>query len=140
LAVEFPPNMTDAPDLHPGVQNPRPGFVGRVKDWAAMAAGMAVRPRPPYTLLRGVNPGWDNTPRRGGAATIYRGATPDAYRTWLRAVAEETAARFPDPADRLVFVNAWNEWAEGAVLEPDARTGYAWLEATLGALTPPAGA
>ena len=135
VAVEFPPNMTDAPDLDLGDRTVRPGFVGRVKDWSAMAVSAAARPQPPYTLLRGVNPGWDNTPRRDGRATIYAGATPDAYRDWLSAVAAQTAQRFADPADRLVFVNAWNEWAEGAVLEPDARHGYAWLQATVEALT-----
>jgi lipopolysaccharide biosynthesis protein len=135
VAVEFPPNMTDVPDIDPSRLKFRPGFVGRVKDWQAMAASAVKRALPSYTLLRGVNPGWDNTPRRDGRATIHYGATPDAYRTWLEAMVAQTAERFPDPADRLIFVNAWNEGAEGAVLEPDAGHGYAWLQATVEGLT-----
>ncbi|WP_257952693.1 glycoside hydrolase family 99-like domain-containing protein [Nocardioides sp. B-3] len=76
-----------------------------------------------------VAPGWDNTARRQENATVYVGSTPMKYGNWLKAARRrEAAAR----ADRgLVFVNAWNEWAEGAYLEPDAGHGTAYLEATL---------
>jgi lipopolysaccharide biosynthesis protein len=62
------------------------------------------------------------------------GASPAAYEEWLRALV--TAARLGHPEHRLVFVNAWNEWAEGAHLEPDERFGTGYLEATRRALAP----
>ena len=68
----------------------------------------------------GVMPGWDNTPRRGAAAYVFHGGNPVSFRRWLsRASAAASAA----PGDPLVFVNAWNEWAEGAHLEPDSGSG-----------------
>jgi lipopolysaccharide biosynthesis protein len=81
-------------------------------------------------LLPCVTPSWDNSVRRQhGGGVIFRGATPTAYGAWLRAALAR--ARRDLPAEqRLVFVNAWNEWAEGNHLEPDQRWGRAWLEAT----------
>jgi lipopolysaccharide biosynthesis protein len=74
----------------------------------------------------GVMPGWDNTPRRGKAAYLFHGGNPVSFRRWL-ARAADAASSGPD--EPLLFVNAWNEWAEGAHLEPDARFGRANLEA-----------
>jgi hypothetical protein len=60
-------------------------------------------------------------------------STPELYETWLR----QTVARLrgSDERDPLIFINAWNEWAEGAHLEPCQRWGSAYLEATKRALT-----
>jgi hypothetical protein len=66
-------------------------------------------------------PGWDDAPIRGGAADVFHGANPLSFRRWL---ARASAGDGP-----LLFVHAWNDWAEGAHLEPDARFGRAWLEA-----------
>jgi lipopolysaccharide biosynthesis protein len=58
----------------------------------------------------------------------FEGSTPGGFQAWLGDALEETLKhRFGD--ERLVFVNAWNEWAEGAYLEPDRRFGHAFLEA-----------
>lgn len=74
-----------------------------------------------------VMPGWDNTPRRGEQGIIFQGATPEKFRLWLsQAKVRAEAQPVPQP---LVFVNAWNEWAEGAHLEPDIRNGFAYLNA-----------
>ena len=72
---------------------------------------------------------WDNSPRRQtGGALLLRNSTPESYGRWLA----EAATRQSRSAGRhgIVFVNAWNEWAEGAHLEPDALWGRAYLEVT----------
>ena len=53
---------------------------------------------------------------------------PERFEFWFRQLVQATARR-PDP-EQLIFVNAWNEWAEGNHLEPDQRWGSAYLEAT----------
>lgn len=134
-AVEFPPNMSNPASLSGQQWLINPDFGGDVRDWRELAREAASRALPDYPLHPGVNPGWDNEPRRPGKGRIYLHASPRGYRDWLRATIHERLAHVPPPR-RLVFINAWNEWAEGAVLEPDARLGHAWLEATRLALSP----
>ena len=88
----------------------------------------------PYRVFPGVNCGWDNEPRRPGKGRCYLHASPHAYGEWLQATISRRLCASP-ASDPFVFVNAWNEWAEGAVLEPDQRLGHAWLHATRSALT-----
>ncbi|MGB3394212.1 MAG: glycoside hydrolase family 99-like domain-containing protein [Stenotrophomonas sp.] len=138
-AVEFPPNMSNPASLSGQQWLLNPDFNGDVRDWRELARESASRPLPDYTLHPGVNPGWDNEPRRPGEGRVYLHASPRGYRDWLRTTVHERLSAVPI-ARRLVFINAWNEWAEGAVLEPDARLGHAWLEATRQALSPAAAA
>lgn len=85
-------------------------------------------------LYHSVSPMWDNTPRKNNMGSlIFDGANPSLYKTWLKDIIQDNRER-EDLDDNLIFVNAWNEWGEGAYLEPDRRYGYAYLQATLDAV------
>lgn len=75
-----------------------------------------------------VLPGWDNTPRSGPRGVVFEGATPELYGQYLQKALDRVAARPPQQA--IVFLKAWNEWAEGNCIEPDAAAGHAYLDAT----------
>lgn len=70
--------------------------------------------------------GWDNTARKNLASTIILPPTKDEFKEYLRKVMKKTIEAYHTD---FVFVNAWNEWAEGTYLEPDTDNGYAYLEA-----------
>ena len=76
---------------------------------------------------------WDNTARYRNRATIFRGATPEKFEAWMRRLIHKVSAG--PQSERLVFINAWNEWAESAYLEPDERFGMKYLEALKRAAT-----
>jgi len=109
-----------------------PGTGDQVLQYRDLVRASLERPAPGHVLFRCATPSWDNSPRRRRNAVIFEGSTPTLYGDWLarlvRGAAEKPAER------RLVFVNAWNEWGEGAVLEPDQEWGRAYLEATRDAL------
>lgn len=84
-------------------------------------------------LFKGCFSAWDNTARK-----CYNGAsifpnTPDNYKIWLKDIITWTKEKYPEN-EQFVFINAWNEWAEGAHLEPDNKYGYAYLQVTKEAL------
>jgi len=135
-AVEFPPNMSNPRALTADQYLINPAFQGDVRDWRALASEIGARTLPAYPLYPGVNPGWDNEARRSGKGRVYLHASPRGYRDWLSTTIHQRLATVPS-AERLVFINAWNEWAEGAVLEPDVRLGHGYLEATRQALRLP---
>jgi lipopolysaccharide biosynthesis protein len=115
-----------------------PKYAGAVIEYAEMAAkAQAYRPSA-FRFFPGVCPSWDNEARRPGEGICFTGATPAAYGDWLTAACENTFAT-ADSEERIVFINAWNEWAEGAHLEPDRHFGYAYLVETARVLSRLAG-
>jgi len=81
-----------------------------------------------YPLYKGVFPSWDNSARKAYSnATVFYGMTTDLYKKWLKDSIKYTKE---NNEHNIVFINAWNEWAEGAHLEADLKNGYAYLQAT----------
>jgi lipopolysaccharide biosynthesis protein len=133
-AIEFPPHGLKAPNLNSRVAKVNADFAGAVFDYMAQANAMIHRPKPDYTLFKTVMPGWDNTPRRQDAGLICVNSSPEAYEYWLGKAVEHMITNYKGH-ERMVFINAWNEWGEGAHLEPDRRYGRRYLEATLNVLS-----
>lgn len=74
---------------------------------------------------------WDNTPRIGPRGQSCLGASPGKFAHYLTRQLERANRLFDS---EFVFINAWNEWAEGAYLEPDKQYGYQYLDAVKQAL------
>ncbi|MCA8975177.1 MAG: glycoside hydrolase family 99-like domain-containing protein, partial [Planctomycetes bacterium] len=131
-SVEFPPHEAGQPIDVPSAARD-PDFVGVVHDYRRVVEAFCTRELPAYKRFRSVMPGWDNTARRAHDANVFVNSGPAEYQTWLEFAIHDTRSFFVGE-ERLMFVNAWNEWAEAAYLEPDDTYGYAFLEATRNAL------
>jgi lipopolysaccharide biosynthesis protein len=128
--AEFPP----VGDNNLGTVVPRrpsgtsKNFRGRIGSYERLARRYMNRRLPDFPVHRGLVPRWDNTARRGEAATVFIESSPALYGKWLSAA--RTSEQEARGSGGVVFINAWNEWAEGAFLEPDATFGDRYLRAT----------
>lgn len=68
---------------------------------------------------------WDNTPRMGKNSSVFVGANPEKFKKYF---SKQVARIQKHDCPQFVFINAWNEWGEGAHLEPDKTNGYGYLE------------
>jgi hypothetical protein len=104
-----------------------------VVDYDEVWREIVARPSDGGTVtLPGAFVDWDNTARYRRRATLFSGATPDRFEFWMRRLLGAVSENREQ--ERFIFVNAWNEWAEGAYLEPDERNGYLFLDALRKAL------
>ena len=129
-AVEFPPHKATVGlgTLNSSLQLLDQSATARVYAYAEVAGSTDLAPAP-YPLIRTALPGWDNDPRRQGAGMVVHGATPALYQAWLERLIG-AAREQPVGGEAFVCINAWNEWGEGAYLEPDVHFGAAFLNAT----------
>ncbi len=127
--VEFPPHNIQCKNIAESIPFHDP-FRGYVTNYQSVAEIYLERKYRHTNVFRSVFPSWDNTPRTGNRAFVVLNATPENYQHWLAESIRKTMKEFPGQ-ERLVFINAWNEWAEGCHLEPDRKFQRQFLEATL---------
>ncbi|MEP7158391.1 MAG: glycoside hydrolase family 99-like domain-containing protein, partial [Chloroflexota bacterium] len=134
-AVDFPPH-------HAAIRKVDHQLPGLVEDFGGLAYDYETVVRENLRknealsqslVHRGLMLAWDSTPRRGKTAHFAHGATPELYQKWLSGIIDQDL-RNGRGNESLVFINAWNEWGEGANLEPDSHFGSGFLDATKAAL------
>ncbi len=135
-AIEFPPHKVamNLPNMIGELDLLDPDFSGHVISYDRVVENSLAAPMPDFPLIKGATPMWDNDARRQGTGMVLHGASPAKYEAWLAALVERATAA-PFMGEPMVVVNAWNEWAEGAYLEPDQHFGAAYLNATARAVS-----
>jgi GT2 family glycosyltransferase len=134
-AVQFPPHFPAA-TITTLIAGKDEKFKGTIYDYTELrraALEQLITASGPDKTYAAVMPSWDNTARRGPHAVIWANSSPESYYEWLSATVEQVEKK-EESDERLIFINAWNEWAEGCHLEPDEKYGHAWLNATALAL------
>lgn len=142
-SMEFQPNWNNMPDrltgsindkllemLHIKVNPSQRHKIFSYKD--LVEKNISFPKKSKYKCYPGITPMWDNSARRKIDATIFKDSSPYLYEKWLK----EIVAKFQtySESESFLFINAWNEWAEGCHLEPCSKWGKGYLEATKKAL------
>ena len=86
-----------------------------------------------FPVFRGSMLEWDNTPRRGKNGVIFKEYSPEKFYILNKMIIQYTKTHY-NSSNRLIFINAWNEWGEGTYLEPDEKYGYSSINALSKAL------
>ncbi|MEW6512986.1 MAG: glycoside hydrolase family 99-like domain-containing protein [Pseudomonadota bacterium] len=129
--VEFPPhNLRSSSNINQEITFYN-SFRGNVIQFSATAQSYLDHTYGDLRVFKTVFPSWDNTARTKERALVVLNGTPENYEYWLSSSIDK--ANKADQGENLVFINAWNEWAEGCHLEPDRWFGHGFLEATLNA-------
>ena len=108
-------------------------FGGSVLEYSDVAAHYKTKTIPATEsggepIFRSIVPNWDNTARYNSSAYVVHNSSPIVFQDWLSTiVADSQAINTVVDNERFIIVNAWNEWAEGAHLEPDRKHGYGYL-------------
>ena len=133
-AVEFPPHKLTKglPQIYNSLDIFDEYFEADVFAYDDLAAA-SLAVTADFPLIKTIVPHWDNDARRQGQGLTLVGSTPIKYERWLSELLARARSR-PTFGQPIVCINAWNEWSEGAYLEPDAHFGWAYLNATARAI------
>jgi len=128
--VEFPPHNLRSANINNEI-NFHKEFRGNVLQYSTIAESYITRTYKETRVFKSIFPSWDNTARTGERALITLNGVPNNYEYWLATTID--LVKRVNNGEQLIFINAWNEWAEGCHLEPDRWHGHGFLEATLNA-------
>ncbi|MBW2713743.1 MAG: glycoside hydrolase family 99-like domain-containing protein, partial [Deltaproteobacteria bacterium] len=129
-AVQFPPHSLQKKKVarvRPSFYNKK--YSGRIFSYNEAAQDSISTMASGEYAFPGIFMNWDNEARKPGNSLIFHGGTPTRYKRWLEKIFEIVDQK-KNRDEKLVFINAWNEWSEGTYLEPDRRFGYGYLQAT----------
>jgi len=132
--VQFPPHAISTGEINANVELLNPVFEGRIYDYADTVESVLGELRSndeaskDRVYFPGVMTAWDNEARKPGRGHVFHNATPKLFHRWFEKACD-WSKEHNRLGERFVFVNAWNEWAEGTYLEPDRKMGYAYLSA-----------
>ena len=130
--IQFPPHNILANEISESLEFLHPEFSGSVYDYECYVQKALDSIQDDLNTIPCTMMAWDNTARKGEAGNVFHNCTPLKYKDSLTKLYEYVMAH--DDREKIVFINAWNEWAEGTYLEPDRRYGYAYLHATANAM------
>jgi lipopolysaccharide biosynthesis protein len=133
--VEFPPHqyLKDSDCDPPKKTNPN--FKGSVLDYRMVMAQSIQRRHDDFLMFHGAMPSWDNTARRQNDPHIFMNAAPELFEFWLHHQALKTVNDSKNE-EKFLFINAWNEWAEGCHLEPCLKYEHRFLDAVRRGIRP----
>ena len=135
-AIEFPPHKIGRtlPEINRDLQFYDWDYEGSVRRYSDAVALSLAEEAPSFPLVKTVFPSWDNNARRQTGGMVFQGASPELFGDWLDG-ALDFAQAHPVEGEQFVFINAWNEWCEGAYLEPDIHLGGAMLNQVAATVT-----
>lgn len=130
-AMEFPPHIIKRKDVSDRMNQLHPDFEGSIYCYDEIVSGAVKREDDDFKVFPTAMLSWDNTARKNTKGHIHTNFSVVRYAQWLSSNAERvTRDRRLSADEKLIFINAWNEWAEGTHLEPDQKHGYGYLAAT----------
>lgn len=130
-AMEFPPHTIASSDITSAMDLTNNNYTGHIYSYDEVVANAVTTEEPSYKLFRTAMLSWDNTARKQNSSHIFSGFSLLRYKQWLSNLVHKSAINDKySSQEKFVFINAWNEWAEGTHLEPDQKFGYGYLQTT----------
>ena len=128
FSIEFPPHELGF-EYTKSKLKMKNEFSGRIFDYEKAALKNIAKEFPNFIRFKTAMPRWDNTPRMQKRAHIFANSSPGFYQAWLEEITQKTFEQYSGD-NRIIFLNAWNEWAEGNYLEPDDKYEHEFLNST----------